>query len=180
MDEIRCPYCGITYPSANFPENGTIDLPRIGRQYRFYKSPEEDADPDWRSGDDALQYAGFPVHVSLSGEIRSTKLDWTLGQVEPLCIAFALTRKKKYAKTAEAILLRLAEVYPGYPLISYNHDYVDAEPGYVTENVERIPTVFKKNAFLPAYTGILGENRNLFGQAQTTTCLLYTSDAADE
>ncbi len=169
MDEIKCPYCGITYPSANFPENGTIDLPRIGRQYRFYKSPEEDADPDWRSGDDALQYAGFPVHVSLSGEIRSTKLDWTLGQVEPLCIAFALTRKKKYAKTAEAILLRLAEVYPGYPLISYNHDYVDAEPGYVTENVERIPTVFKKNAFLPAYTGILGENRNLFGQAQTTT-----------
>jgi hypothetical protein len=169
MDRISCPYCGITYPHADFPEEGTIKLPRLGHEYRFYLGPKEKENPNWRLGEDALQYAGFPVHVSLSGEIRSTKLDWALGQVEPLCIAFALTRRKRYARTAEAILLRLAEVYPEYPLISYNHDYVDAEPGYATENAEKIPTLFKKNAFLPAYTGILGDNDNLFGQAQTTT-----------
>jgi len=168
MDKITCPYCGITYPHADFPEDGIIDLPRLGHQYRFYLSPEEKARPNWRTGEGALQYAGFPVHVSLSGEVRSTKLDWTLGQVEPLCIAFALTGKKKYARTAEAIFLRLAEVYPRYPLISYNHDYVDAEPGFAAENAEGLPTLFKKNAFLPAYTGILGNNHNLFGQSATT------------
>ncbi|MDA0747612.1 MAG: hypothetical protein O2954_13910, partial [bacterium] len=174
-DRITCPYCGITYPHANYPEEGVLNLPRLGLQYHFYLSPEELAAPDWRTGEHALRYAGFPVHTSISGEIRSTKLDWTLGQVEPLALAFALTNKKKYARTVEAIFLRLAEVYPGYPLNSYIQDVVDAEPGYATEHTEAIPTLFKKNGFLTSYTGILDNRHGIFGQDKTTP---YTTRVA--
>ena len=168
MERIRCPYCGIVYPDSGYPEEGRIDLPRLGLTYRFWLSPEEQAAADWRLGEKARQFAGFPIHASISGEIRSTKLNWALGQVEPLGIAFALTGRARYARVVEAILLRMAEVYHRYPMYSYIQDFVDADPGYATENPERIETAFKKNAFLPSYTGVVGERQGVFGQNATT------------
>ena len=168
MDRILCPYCGIVYPHADYIEEGVIQLPRLGLDYRFYLSPEEKMAPDWRLGEQARRFANFPIHVSISGEIRATKLNWALGQVELLGLAFAITGKKSYARAVEAILLRMASVYRNYPLYSYIQDFVDAEPGYAAEHAERIETLFKKNAFLCSYTGVVGNRQQVFGQHETT------------
>ena len=163
-DRIECPYCGIVFPNARYPENGKLHLQRLNKTYAFHVTKKELATPDWRLGDGAERFVNQPIHVSFSGNIRSLKLEWALSQVLTLGIAYAVTRKKAYVKTMERILLRMTEVYPGYPLQSYFQDVVDADPGYATDNADALPTVFKRNACLSVYDGRFG-----YGHEKTTT-----------
>lgn len=164
-ERIECPFCGIVYPDARYPEEGVLTLPRLGLEYTFYLRPEEQASVDWRLGEHAARYVNQPTHVSFSGHIRAMKLEWALEQASVLSLAYALGGKKRYARAVEEILLRLAHVYPGYPLCSYVHDIIDADPGYATQNADALPTVFKRNACISVYDGRYGG----FAHAQTTT-----------
>jgi hypothetical protein len=163
-DRLECPYCGIVYPNRRYPENGSLHLRRLNRTYRFHVLEKELATDDWRLGAEAGRFVGQPIHVSFSGNIRSLKIRWALAQVEPLGIAYALTGRKAYVRAAERILLRMADVYPGYPLQSYFQDVVDADPGYATENADSLPTVLKRNACIGVYDGRYG-----YGHERTTT-----------
>ncbi len=165
-DRISCPYCGMEYPNAGYPEDGVLSLPRTGKQYAFHILDAEGESADWRLGDQAKRFVGQPIHESFSGNIRTHKIGWALRQVEPLSLAYSLTGREVYARTVERILLRMAEVYPGYLLQSYFQDVVDADPGYAVDHAEELPTVFKRNACLPAYDG-----RHGYGQDRTTTRL---------
>ena len=183
-EKITCPYCGITYPHPDFPEEGRLELPRLGLTYSFYLSPEEKAAADWRDGAHASRFAGAPTHVSFSGETRRCQLSWVMGQVEPLAIAYAVTGDEKYARIVQTILTRLAEVYARYPLYSYMQDYVDADPAYAIDNIDRLPTAFKKSAFWFSYTGQgfwlsdtgqVGPVGGLYGMDSTTTSITTTT-----
>jgi len=164
-ERIACPFCGISYPDARYPEQGLLILPRLGQEYSFYLRPEEQASADWRLGEFAARYVNQPTHVSFAGNIRAMKLEWALAQVGPLSLAHAFEGEQRYAQAVEKILLRLAEVYPRYPLRSYVHDIIDADPGYATEHADALPTVFKRNACMAVYDGRYGG----FAHAQTTT-----------
>lgn len=168
-DRIQCPHCDIVYPHPDFPEKGRLELPRLGWTYAFYLSPEELAHPDWREGWGSSSFGGGPTHVSFSGEIRRCALSWALGQVEPLGVAYALSGEEKYARVVETILLRMAEVYSGYPVYSYRQEYSDADPAYAVEQVDALPTPFRRAAFRYTYTGAWRDQRELHGKGETTT-----------
>ena len=168
-ERIQCPHCDIVYPHPDFPEEGRLELPRLGWTYNFYLSPEELAHPDWREGWGSSSFGGGPTHVSFSGEIRRCALSWALGQVEPLGVAYALSGEEKYARIVEALLLRMAEVYPEYPVYSYRQEYSDADPAYAVEQVDGLPTPFKRAAFHYTYTGAWRDQRELHGKGETTT-----------
>ncbi|MFH1566559.1 MAG: heparinase II/III family protein [Gemmatimonadota bacterium] len=165
---IACPHCGIAYPHPDYPERGRIELPRLGLAYPFYLAPEEEAAPDWRDGRCASRFGGGPTHVSFSGEAARCSLAWVLGQVEPLALAWALTRHAPFARAAAALLERLAAVYARYPLYSYRQEYVDAEPAYAVECVDAVPTPFKRAACWYTYCGRLGEESGLHGLGDNT------------
>ncbi len=165
--KLKCPYCATIFPNSRYPEEGVLDLPRLKKRYTFYLRPEEIATKDWRMGTAAARYAGEPVHVSFSGNIRAMKLSWALAKTTPLSLAYAISGKIKYAKAVQHILVRMAEVYPGYPLHSYLQDTVDADPGYAVENADSLPTVFKRNPCITAYSGQAGS----FFHGNTTTKL---------
>jgi hypothetical protein len=164
-ERIRCPFCDIVYPDARYKEEGVLMLPRLGLEYTFYLRPEERDSADWRLGEHAARYVNQLTHMSFSGHIRAMKLEWALEQASVLSLAYALGGDKRYAREVEEILSRLAQVYPGYPLCSYVHDIVDADPGYATENADALPTLFKRNACIAAYDGRYGG----FAHAETTT-----------
>ncbi len=150
-DRLKCPHCGHVFPDSRYPEKGVLELPRLKKRYTFYLRPEELAAEDWRLGEHAAHYAGEPVHVSFTGNIRAMKLGWALEKATPLSLAFAISGKKKYARCLQRIFERMAEVYPGYALHSYLQDMVDADPGYAVEHADELPTVFKRNPCITAY-----------------------------
>lgn len=164
-EKLRCPHCGHVFPDARYPEQGVLELPRLGQRYTFYLRPGEVAAADWRLGDQAARYMAEPIHVSFSGNLRAMKLAWALGKATPLSLAYAISRQIKYARAAQHIFERMAAVYPGYPLHSYLQDTVDADPGYAVEHADALPTVFKRNACISAYDG----RNHGFSHAETTT-----------
>ncbi len=123
--KLTCPYCHITYPHPDYPEEGRLDLPRLGVTYTFHISQQEILSKDWRDGKNASNFADIPTHVSFLGEIRTTKLAWCLGQIEPLSVAYAITADSRYAEIVHTILGRLADVYSGYPVFSYGQEYIE-------------------------------------------------------
>lgn len=161
---LTCPYCKITYPNARYPENGTLELPRLQKTYTFHILKEELASQDWRLGEKSGRFVNQPIHVSFTGNIRALQIQWAIDRAEDLAMAYAFTGKKSYIKPFEKILLRFASVYAGYPLHSYFQDTVDADPGYATDNADALPTVFKRNACIGVYDGRFG-----YGHEKTTT-----------
>jgi hypothetical protein len=152
-EKLTCPYCKITYPHPDFPEDGSLDLPRLGLTYPFHIDKREHRSEDWRDGAAASNFAGMPTHVSFTGEIRTTKLAWCLGQIEPLSVVYAVTGESHYAEIVATILGRLADVYSDYPVFSYAQEYVDADPAYAIENIDDMPTPFRRAASVATYTG---------------------------
>ena len=163
-DRLTCPYCGTVFPNADYPEDGALELPRLGLRYTFHITRAEHETADWRLGERAERFVGQPIHMSFSGNIRAMKLIWALSLPEKLGLAYALTGEAAYAQVVERILLRLAAVYGRYPLQSYFQDVVDADPGYAVDNADTLPTVFKRNACIGVYDGRYG-----YGHEKTTT-----------
>jgi ribosomal protein L37AE/L43A len=157
-DTLTCPYCHITYPHANYPENGILELPRLQKTYTFHILKEELETKDWRLGDNAGKFVNQPIHVSFTGNIRALKIQWAIVRTVDLSLAYAFTGKKTYIKPLEKILQRFAQVYSGYLLHSYFQDTVDADPGYATDHADALPTVFKRNASISVYDGRHGYN----------------------
>jgi hypothetical protein len=163
-EHLTCPYCATTFPNAHYPENGELVLPRTGKRYTFHILEAEQNADDWRLGENAKRFVEQPVHESFTGNIRAYKIDWAIEQVEPLSLAYAFTKKRRYSRCIERILSRFADVYGGYLFKSYFQDIVDADPGYANDNADALPTVFKRNACIGVYDGRYGR-----GGERTTT-----------
>ena len=71
-------------------------------------------------------------------------------------------------KTAAAILERMAAVYGDYPVYSYRQEYSDAEPAFAVDQVDSLPTPFKRAAFHYTYSGRWGDLQHLHGKEATT------------
>ena len=82
---------GTSYPSADYPETGSMTCPRMGQTFTFYLTDEERAHPDDTSGQYAFRWASWPVHTSFSGIIRAKKAGWCIAQILPLAKLYSLT-----------------------------------------------------------------------------------------
>ena len=176
-DKLTCPYCHISYPHPDYPETGCLSLPRLGLTYSFHITSRERQSGDWRDGAAASNFAGIPTHVSFLGEIRTIKLAWCVGQIEPLSVVYAVTGDTRYADIVGTILSRLADVYARYPVFSYGQEYVDAEPAYAIEHVGEMPTPFRRAASLGTYTGTYGGQMGNRGMDRTTPATSYYTNA---
>ncbi|MBE83067.1 MAG: hypothetical protein CME21_10925 [Gemmatimonadetes bacterium] len=157
-ERLTCPYCRTTFPNADYQDNATLLLPRLGLAYKFHVRKAELKTKDWRLGQRAERFVAQPIHVSFSGNIRSLRINWSIERLNSLGRAYALTRETRYADRVGEILQRFADVYHGYPLQSYFQDVVDADPGFAVDNADSIPTVFKRNACIGVYDGSFGYN----------------------
>ncbi len=164
---ITCPHCDTRFPHAEFPETGHLVLPRLGLSYTFYLSPDQQQ-RDWRDGAGASSFGGGPTHVSLSGEIERCALNWLLGQLEPMALAAAITGEAQLGDVVRALFVRLAEVYPAYPLYSYRQEYYDCEPAYAVEHCNEIPTPFRRAACSYTYDGRFAGAADLHGRGDNT------------
>ena len=170
-ESITCPHCDIRFPHADYPEEGRLDLPRLGLSYAFYLRPAQRR-RDWRDGVGASSFGGGPTHVSLSGEAERCGLNWLLGQLEPMALAAAVSGDTRVGDTVRAVLLRLARVYPGYPLYTYRQEYYDCDPAYAVEHCDEVPTAFRRAACIYTYCGRFGDAVDLHGRGDNTvgTC----------
>ncbi|MBT6147758.1 MAG: hypothetical protein HOH74_20135, partial [Gemmatimonadetes bacterium] len=166
-EQIICPHCQTKFPHVGFPEEGRLELPRLGLSYEFYLSPQQ-LQRDWRDGVGSSSFGGGPTQVSLSGEAERCALNWLLGQLEPMALATAITDDADLGDTVRAVFRRLAEVYSAYPLYSYRQEYYDCEPAYAVDHCDDIPTPFRRAACSYTYDGRFGEASDLHGRGANT------------
>lgn len=164
---IACPHCGMRFPDERYPEEGRLELPRLGLSYSFYLTATQ-RPRDWRDGAGSSSFGGGPTQVSLSGEVARCGLNWLLGQLEPMALAAAISADEHLGHVVRALLLRLAQVYPGYPLYSYRQEYYDCDPAYAVAHCDTIPTPFRRAACLYSYSGRFGELVDLHGRGANT------------
>jgi len=157
-EKLTCPYCQTVFPNTTYADNANLILPRLGLTYRIHVRDAEWASPDWRHGDRAERFVAQPIHLSFSGNIRSNRINWSIGRLKSLGLAYAITKDKRYVRSLTEILERFADVYHRYPLQSYFQDVVDADPGFAVDNADGLPTIFKRNACIGVYDGRFGYN----------------------
>lgn len=104
---FQCRRCQTTYPNEQFPENGVeVFINPLGQEVenRFHQDAQ------------GRRYR-------LSGYERYCRI-LRLSSLGSLGRAYALTGETAYAEKVRKVLLRLAEVYPGYVPHDWDHVYV--------------------------------------------------------
>ena len=91
--------------------------------------------------------------------------------------AYAITGDERYARVVRSILMRMAEIYPHYPVFSYGQEYVDADPAFAVERVDALPTPFRRAATLATYTGEYGGRSGGRGMDRTTPAISHYTNA---
>jgi hypothetical protein len=157
-ERLTCPYCHTTFPNADYTDNASLILPRLGLIYQMHVREAELATGDWKLGEKAERFVAQPIHVSFSGNIRALRINWAISRLKSLGLAFAITKDKRYVRSLTEILSRFSDVYHRYPLQSYFQDVVDADPGFAVDNADSLPTIFKRNACIGVYDGRFGYN----------------------
>jgi hypothetical protein len=107
-DSFKCKRCGTVFPNDDFPETGTeVFINPLGQKETntFY---QDDAGKKFR----------------LSGFLRYARIG-KLGRLGYLGRVYAIEGDVAYAEKVRKVLLRLAEVYPGYVPHDWHHIYRD-------------------------------------------------------
>lgn len=99
-DRLVCNYCGHVVEADTYPQNHFIQR----------KTPRGEVlpHPQYRDAEGRL----YPIWQTIGFK----KADYAYQWIQALGVAYALTEKPVYARTATRLLHRLAEVYPGYIL----------------------------------------------------------------
>jgi hypothetical protein len=151
-DTLTCKACGHVYPSAQYPEDITLQCPRRGQSIAFHRNPAQRANPDDRTGDLAWRWAMRPVHPSFTGIIRERKAMYLVSNARPLALLHRLTGEVRYARRSREILLRLAWCFRHAWMY---HDYwdtaADCDPIYAAWHDKKLPLEWKRNLFTSAY-----------------------------
>jgi len=129
-ERLTCPYCGMVFPNAQYSDNASLLLPRLGLSYKIHLREAEFATDDWRLGDSTERFVAPLIHISFCGNIRALRINWAIARLKSLGLAFAITKDKRFVRPLTEILSRFAQVYANYPLQSYFQDVVDSGPRF--------------------------------------------------
>jgi len=125
--ELKCKVCGMVYPNEKYPETVTMEL-------------------KWGKGQTISFYGGEPFKVfsyengrpSFTGNIRARKVAWMGEACARLAEAYTLSGEARYADGVRKILLRMAEVYPGWVVHCGYGEYADMDPRAAAKSVNAL------------------------------------------
>ncbi len=127
---IVCQVCKASFPNEDYPETVEVHSDWGGGQtISFY-------------GGDTFKTFGYQFErPSFSGMIRRAKVNYVIGKVWTIAYAYALTEDPKYARATRDILLRFAEVLPGYLVrAGYGYgEYAPMDPHIAAKYINDLP-----------------------------------------
>ena len=118
-EHIKCKLCGTVFPNDKYPETVVLRCKSKwgkGQTFSYY------------GGKTFKQWRYLYSRPSFSGMVRRFKVKWSNGMAYRFALAYALTEKPRYAEVVRKILLRFAEVYPNYLLVSDYGEIADMDP----------------------------------------------------
>ena len=116
-EHLKCRICGTVFPNDEYAETVVLKAKWDGGQeFRFY-------------GGETMKQFGHPFYrPSFTGMIRARKVGWSRSMAYRLAMAHALTGKLEYAEITRKLLLRFAEVYPHWLVLSEYGEIADIDP----------------------------------------------------
>ncbi|MDA0748810.1 MAG: heparinase II/III family protein [bacterium] len=127
-EHVRCKGCGTVYPNEEYPEDLVFHSKFDPSQKITLYSKKS-----WPA-------YGYPaIHSSFSGHARIHQCRHAANLAEDLALAYALTGKKTYARSAALILCRFADVHPRYLVHSAYGDIADMDPRIASSCVNNLP-----------------------------------------
>lgn len=150
-DQFSCIKCDQVYPSPDYPETFTLQLPRMGQSFDFYVNEAQRAKPEDLSGDLAYKFVGHPQLMSFTGYTRYAKAFFMIQALKPLAYAWQLTGDPRYATAGVRILDRLAVCYRQWVYHDIWMSFADCDPLYATWNDTRLRLEWKRNPFTRKY-----------------------------
>jgi hypothetical protein len=118
-DQMTCKVCKTVFPNDRYPESIVLQSPC-----------------------DTFKCFGYAkARPTFTGIIRAKKFGFLSAQLHTLSLAYALTNDVRYAKTARAILLRIADVLPHYLVrAGYGYgEFTDCDPHVAAEHINNLP-----------------------------------------
>lgn len=127
-DVVTCTTCGAQYPDPEYPEDTVFRPTRAGAGQEISYH-----------GGFGLDFRGFSLHSSWSGQIRAHRVQYMTNQLRTLALLYAVTEEAAYGDTAAAILRRFAEVYPNYLVHSGYGEWTDLPPRVAAARLTALP-----------------------------------------
>lgn len=116
---MKCKNCGTVFPNEDYPESIVLECKsEAGREQKF----------SFYGGETFKQWGYGNYRPTFTGGIRKFKVGWCQSMVYRFALAYALTKKPEYAEATRMILLRFAEVYPRWLLVSTYGEIADMDP----------------------------------------------------
>ncbi len=130
-DHIKCRVCDTVFPNDEYPETIVLECKSEagkGQKFSFY------------GGETGRQWGYAHYRPSFSGMVTYYKVNWCKNRLHSLSRAYALTEKPEYAEATRKLLLRFAEVYPRWLIVSTYGEIADMDPHIAALNLEHLPT----------------------------------------
>ncbi len=127
-EQLVCTTCGTGFPNEKYPEDVVFRADRHGNGQVV----------TFHGGYNFYGY-GFYIFSSWTANIRARKVAHMASQAQALATVYALTGERRCAEKARDILLRFAEVYPGYLVHSGYGEWIDLPPHQVAEQINGLP-----------------------------------------
>jgi len=129
-DHIKCTVCGTVFPNEQYPETIVLECKSEagkGQKFSFY------------GGETGRQWGYAHYRPSFSGMVTYYKVNWCKSRLRSFAHAYALTQKPEYAEATRKLLLRFAEVYPRWLIVSNYGEIADMDPHVAALNLEHLP-----------------------------------------
>jgi hypothetical protein len=127
-DQLVCTTCNLVYPNLKYPEDKAFVAAKHGNGQTITYH-----------GGYSLEFHGFHLFSSWTGQIRARKVAYMAGQALGLAKVYALTGERGAGVRACDILLRFAEVYPGYLVHSCYGEWIDLPPKIAAMQINNLP-----------------------------------------
>lgn len=129
-NDLRCSVCDTVFPNTAFPEDIVIKS-KWGKGQTF----------TFVGGETFKCFSYLYARPSISGIIRARKVGHITAQLQTLATAYVLTEDPGFARSAKAILLRFADVFPDYLVrAGYGYgEYADMDPHIAAEHILDLP-----------------------------------------
>jgi hypothetical protein len=126
-DRLTCTTCKTVYPNPDYPEDFVIQTDFGGGQEITYY-----AGKSW-------DLIGFPFVSSWTANIRARKTSHMANLARKLATAYVLSGNVDYAAGTRDILVRFAQVYPGYMVHSGYGEFSDLDAVTASERINDLP-----------------------------------------
>ena len=116
---ITCKGCKTVFPNEQYPETIVLECASEagkGQKFSYY------------GGETFKQWGYAHCRPSFTGMVRFHKVAWCKNMTYSLALAYALSGEVEYAEATRLLLLRFAEVYPRWLLVSNYGEVADLDP----------------------------------------------------